>query len=561
MLARQGAIFHFRRAVPARLRPIFGKGEVWASLGTTSVTMARARAGRLYAAVEELFAVADKIRRSDRDKLQEELLRLKDETIAEQTMALALLEENAKIQAEVFELRSLMAQMQQAKEFSAFLEESQKKIEALEPLINHMGGRLTEARVQVRRGEDLAVRLVSAAVQAFTMPNTAVASPASQKPLASDLVEPFFKRRAETDKATHQVMGQERGTLRRFIEFAGNRPIDTYGRADMSGFLDKLRRLPKTYGKSPRDKGRGLDEIIAEADARRAERLSDKTVKRHLSTLSQFFQLAVDKGYLTVAARIEIIEGHRFQGAEVAARDQRDTWRPNELTALFASPVWTGCQEHFRAKPGTCVIRDAKFWLPLLALYQGGRLEEFADLYRRDIVCNEGTWAVTIAPSIVEGKTKEGTAALRHRRLKTANAKRTIPLHPEILKMGFLAYVETTAPKSDSPLFPDILPQGEDGKRGPRITRWFVEYRRSIGVYRKGVGIHAFRHTANTRLRDSIVDWQQEREVNYLFGHALGPGQGGERYDKGPGLKKVAATLALLSYPEIDLSHLYMPSG
>ena len=45
----------------------------------------------------------------------------------------------------MFELRSLMAQMQQAKEFSAFLEESQKKIEALEPLINHMGGRLTEA--------------------------------------------------------------------------------------------------------------------------------------------------------------------------------------------------------------------------------------------------------------------------------------------------------------------------------------------------------------------------------------------------------------------------------
>ena len=58
------------------------------------------------------------------------------------------------------------------------------------------------------------------------MPNSAAVSSAPQKLRTSDLIEPFFQRRAETDKATHQVMGQERGTLRRFIEVAGDRPID-----------------------------------------------------------------------------------------------------------------------------------------------------------------------------------------------------------------------------------------------------------------------------------------------------------------------------------------------
>jgi hypothetical protein len=165
---------------------------------------------------------------------------------------------------------------------------------------------------------------------------------ASAKPLASELVESFFVRRETVDRATHQVMNQERGTLRRFLEACGDRPVDAYHRGDITGFLDTLRRLPKTYGKSPRDKDRGLAEIIAEADAEGAERLSDKTVKRHLSALSQFFQFAMDRGHLTVAVRSELVEGHRFR-EDRGARDQRDAWTPEELAKLFASPVWTGC--------------------------------------------------------------------------------------------------------------------------------------------------------------------------------------------------------------------------
>jgi hypothetical protein len=42
-----------------------------------------------------------------------------------------------------------------------------------------------------------------------------------------------------------------------------------------------------------------------------------------------------------------------------------------------------------------------------------------------------------------------------------------------------------------------------------------------------------------------------------MMGHARSGGEGRERYDKGPGLKAAAETLALLRYPEVDLSHLY----
>ncbi len=162
--------------------------------------------------------------------------------------------------------------------------------------------------------------------------------------------------------------------------------------------------------------------------------------------------------------------------------------------------------------------------------------------------CDDETWAVRITET-------EGNAESGDRRLKTENAERVIPLHPEVIRLGFLAYIAEAAPNPDDPLFPDLKPQGKDKKRGPRITRWFVEYRRAIGVYRPGVGMHAFRHTAITRLRDTITDHQQERHVDFLMGHARGGGEGRERYDKGPGLKALAETLTLLQFPEVDLSH------
>ena len=366
----------------------------------------------------------------------------------------------------------------------------------------------------------------------------------SSKPVASTMVEPFFTRRQTTNRTTYQVMGQERGTLRRFIEVCGDRPVDQYGRGDITQFLDALRRLPNTYGRSPKDKDSTVRDLIEAADAAGSERLTDKTVKRHLSVLSQFFQFSVDQGHTTVTARNDLVEDHQFRQSP-GARGQRDIWTPEDLAALFASPVWRGCHMHFRAKSGPEVIRDAKFWLPILALYHGARLEEFADLYRRDVARDGGQWFINITEA-------------NGRRLKTRNAERTIPLHPEVLRLGFLSHIQQTAPRPDDPLFPDIEPQGKDRKRGPRITRWFVEYRRAIGVYREGVGMHAFRHTARTRLGDVIQDAQQERHVDFLMGHGRGGSEGRQRYDKGPGLVAMAETLGLLRFPELDLSHLYV---
>ena len=96
MLVRQG--LHFRRAVPARLRPVVGRGELWASLGTSSRVVARVRAGRLYAVAEEIFAVAaDIVRLSPVDR-EAELRALEEASGEEQARTITLLERRGELQ-------------------------------------------------------------------------------------------------------------------------------------------------------------------------------------------------------------------------------------------------------------------------------------------------------------------------------------------------------------------------------------------------------------------------------------------------------------------------------
>jgi integrase len=382
-------------------------------------------------------------------------------------------------------------------------------------------------------------------------PDAAPTSPAPQPtpstPLASSLVEPYFRHRLEHDGVSHHDMNQERSTLRRFMEVCEDRPVDRYGRGDMTRFMDTLRRLPTNYGKSPKDKDRTLADIIAQADAEGAERIAERTVKRHLSALTVFFRYAVDRGHLTNSQREELAGGHRFKASRKSAKAQRDAWTSEELTALFASPAWTGCASaHFRSKPGPNIIRDSKYWLPLLALFHGARLEELADLYGRDVRQVEGIWTLHITETLEK---PEGG----RRRLKTSHAERLIPLHPELQRLGFLTYVQETALGGDDPVFPDLEPQGNDRRRGPRMTRWFQHYRRQVGLYREGVAHHSFRHTAITRLTEAITDFQQVRHRDYLMGHSAGGGEGSVRYDKGPELTAVAETLRLLKFPEVQL--------
>src|SRR5439155_14721701 len=77
---------------------------------------------------------------------------------------------------------------------------------------------------------------------------------------------------------------------------------------------------------------------------------------------------------------------------------------------------------------------EAAFWFPLIALLSGMRLEEIAGLRIHDLRQDEETrrWFFDVHPH-------------GGRSVKTASSIRTVPVHPELERIGLLLYRQSVA--------------------------------------------------------------------------------------------------------------------
>src|SRR5262245_29783529 len=281
-----------------------------------------------------------------------------------------------------------------------------------------------------------------------------------------------------------QTLAQNTATYDMFIECCGDRVVTCYERKDLATFFDLLRGLPKLYSKSSQWKGLPFTEIVEQTKEQDHERLSITTMKRHFSALGRLFDYLRKRGeYLAEnpAYGFEFPDKRR-------AREKRSMWEGETLARLFSSPVWTGCfSEDRRSRPGSLILKDDKYWLPLLGLYHGNRLEEFAQLCRGDVRQQDGIWFLDI--------NDEGA-----KQVKNEQSKRKVPLHSELHRLGFLDYVERTAPNAMDRIFPQLRPGGPDKKLGYFFTKWGRNYRKDIGVYEKGLDYDYSRAGVTTKL-------------------------------------------------------------
>ncbi|EOV1953089.1 tyrosine-type recombinase/integrase [Vibrio parahaemolyticus] len=217
--------------------------------------------------------------------------------------------------------------------------------------------------------------------------------------------------------------------------------------------------------------------------------LSAKTVKEYIAANKQFFDYC---------ERIELIERNIFKAVKAPksrgtkASQQRDRWQLKDLKRLFSSP-------EFRKK-------DTQFqWTTKLQLYQGCRPSEVCQLTTNDIQVIEGVSCITVSDS---------DAA---QRLKTSNAFRTIPLHYQLIKEGFLDYVQERREQKQKQLF-DYKPHGEN-------KDWSFRYRTNLGKLQTTIGMkpnarptaYSFRHTFIDELKIADIP---EHIVAEIVGHA-----------------------------------------
>lgn len=307
--------------------------------------------------------------------------------------------------------------------------------------------------------------------------------PPTNSELLSTIVEAYCANQISEGCWTKKTEAENRAILTLWIRIVGNQPIRGYGFEQHREYKAKLQRLPSNLNKSPKYRGKSIDEVLSLSDKPAAP----NTINKNLTRVSALFEWAIKYGYATLnpARGMTITNPKR-------ANEERQAFSDDDLKRLFGSNEYV---THSHKHP-------YQYWVPLIALYTGARLNEICQLHLCDLHEIDGVSVIRISE---EGGNK---------RLKTKAARRSIPIHHELLRFGLADYANALRQQGHERLFPELQP-GRDGY-GKAASKWFATYSSRCGVDAPGKVFHSFRHTFIDRLKQADVP---KEKIAALVGH------------------------------------------
>lgn len=275
-------------------------------------------------------------------------------------------------------------------------------------------------------------------------------------------------------KPKQKTIDAQRAVAQWFYDRTSRKPVSTITRQDVLAFKAKL----VSEGQTPAN------------------------IKTKLSRLRTLLQWAADNGFA---------DDNVGRGVSIKApRSDRKPFDLPALTAIFSSPIYS---KGLRPTQGR---GEAAFWLPLLALFTGARLEELGQLRPSDVVHlsfpnfdghESATWFIKIVSAVDDEHSTQ---------LKTVKSERSIPLHPELERLGFVTFVQNARTLQAGRIFHELSP-GPYGKLTHKWGQWFSHYLRiTCGITDRRMTFHSFRHTFADYARRPEIPESLQRS---LLGH------------------------------------------
>jgi integrase len=242
---------------------------------------------------------------------------------------------------------------------------------------------------------------------------------------------------------------------------------------------------------------------------------------------------------------------------EVKANGASTSYQPfsdDDLNTIFNGCVYNGECHQYKAR------KDYMYWLPLIGLFTGMRLNEICQLHVRDVKEFQGTYYFDNNLNFHDSQIPDKT--LKGRGDKRASI-RLVPVHDELIKLGFLDFVRKSRSGKNAHMLFEKLTMSARGKWYKEPSRYFGKYLTELGIVSEDKVYHSFRHNFVTAMvtgcyhhTTPINDLGEKRKR--IVGHSL-PDEVTQIYihlgeEAVPPLKEV---IDLVKY-DIDLSHLHI---
>lgn len=458
-LQRRGDVFFLRVAVPADLQSIVGGREITRTLRTTDKRVAVPLALEMAASVKRLFMDL-RIGRGDvSDSKLMEVVR-----DAKRKIEIAKIEERHE--------DDLIAQRRQ---------------------------HLRELEVAGLRAKAEVLDQLMAAGVSLGASRSAEPTPAPA-PLFSAVIDHFLKTYNGEKKAA--MLMKHKAVLPVMLEIIGDKPVSELKQADLMHFFDVLLKLPPRWKDAVRKRGCTLLEL---ADMSHTVTIGPKTFEDTYKASVRVFltrakALWLDQGFPVTLTT----NGVEYVGDREPGENKQRAFLPEELKRLFEG----ASMRSFAEDPA----QAHRYWLPHIGLFTGARVNEVCQLNPQlDIIEIDGVRCFNMTEET------EGDERIR-KRVKNATSKRYVPIHPTLIKLGFMDYVASVQARGAKLLFPDWPP--EKGKASAKGEKWFraliahLDLRDETPGARL-VGFHAFRSTLLNFAMNQHID-----DAEAITGHA-----------------------------------------
>lgn len=430
-------------------------------------------------------------------------------------------------------------------EVEAFIEQNRLLIDPLSPDRGDLARRMMRAEVEALEGT-----LKRDKGDYSHTPTDSIVKPATggsrerAKP-GETVMELFEQYAAENPKGIAvDTIAQARRDVGSFSDYIGPHcPVNRIDKKAVREWKALLMKYPVKATETREFAGMSLTQIVRHNEKVGKPIISHRTVNRYLSGLSAFCSWLVNHGYLNQ---------HPAEGMFLKKPKERTTlpFTVDQLNTLFKTPLFVGCRsaDEWRnvAKPGNSRIRDHRYWVPLIMLFSGARPAEIAQLDVADVKQEHGHWIMHI--------TTEGEG---DKSVKTAGSMRVVPVHPELIKLGFISYRNGMERTGNSRLFPEAK-RNSRGQMIAEFSREFGRYLTRINLKNgRGLSLYSFRHGAADAFRRA---GHLDEQFGYILGHTSGSMTG--RYGNLPQgmLQQRVELVNSIAYPGLQLKHLEIES-
>jgi integrase len=298
--------------------------------------------------------------------------------------------------------------------------------------------------------------------------------------------------------------------LAAFLAFSGDKAVRDVTRDDLKSYRDVLDQLPDRFELRLRTKDMRLATEKNVALKAPFPTIGPITVNlKWLGPVDRLFD------WLVLEEKVEKnpVDGVRStQESGEAANTKRLPFKPEQISKLFAITS--------ASSP-----KSALYWLPLLMLATGARPNELAQLQPDDldltfngrphlnVLCLLDDDDDAADPAETEKVTDDS------RRVKTAAGRRMIPLHPILIEVGFIRFVEERRNLSAKKLFRELRPD-QHGFWSSAITKRLNRIiRDKLNITNPKYSAYSLRHTFIDACRTANIE---EGTRMKFVGHQLG---------------------------------------